>query len=115
MLLLVQSGAILLAMLGELLFMAGLPFYAVAPVMWVVVTVVFAVLMLREHRGAAIGIIALEGISLAAFTMSALIGVLPQLNFTPTLTGLFTGLVLPVAVILYCARLVVAWKPSSTA
>jgi hypothetical protein len=104
-LLLVQSGAILLAMLGELLFMAGLPFYAVAPLIRVILTLVFAALILRGHRGATIGTIALQGVSLIGFALGAVAGVLPQIDFTPTLTGLVTGVVLPIVVIVYCGHL----------
>ena len=114
-LLLVQAGATLLAMLGELLFMAGLPFYAVVPLLRVALTAALAAMILRRQRGAAIGVIVLQGISLAGFAASAVVGVTPQVDFTPTLTGVFTGVVLPVVLILLCARLVVAWKPSSTA
>jgi hypothetical protein len=104
-LLLVQSGAILLAMLGELLFMGGLPFYAIAPVIRVILTFVCAALILRNQRGGAIGALALQAVSLIGFALSAVAGVLPQIDFTPTLTGVVTGVVLPVVVIVYCGHL----------
>lgn len=105
-LLLVQCGTILLAMLGELLFMGGLPFYAVAPMVRVILTLIFAALILRPYRGAVIGTIVLQAISLAGFGLSAGAGVaLPQVAFTPTLTGLVTGVVLPIVVIVYCGHL----------
>ncbi|HEX6683805.1 MAG TPA: hypothetical protein VF062_13460 [Candidatus Limnocylindrales bacterium] len=49
--------------------------------------------------------IALQGFSLLGFTLSAVAGVLPQIDFTPTLTGLVTGVVLPIVVIVYCGHL----------
>jgi hypothetical protein len=104
-LLLVQAGTILLAMLGELLFMGGLPFYAIVPVARVILTLVFAGLVLKDHPGGPIGVIALQGISLIGFALGAVVGVLPQVDFTPTLTGVFTGVLLPIGVIVYCGNL----------
>lgn len=112
-LLLVQCGTILLAMLGELLFMAGLPFYMLAPLARMVITLVFGTMLMRGRRAGAIGLVVLEAMSLTGFVLSALVGVLPQVDFTPTVTGVATGVVLPIIVIVYCVRLVAAWKPSS--
>ncbi|HCT75271.1 MAG TPA: hypothetical protein DGG94_11915 [Micromonosporaceae bacterium] len=104
-LLLIQAGTILLAMLGELLFMGGLFFYALMPLARVAMNVVFGVLAMRGHRGALICLIVLEGLSLLGFLLSAVVGLLPQLDFTPNLTGLFTSGILPIVVIVYCAQL----------
>jgi hypothetical protein len=104
-LMLVQSGAILLAMLGELLFMRGLPFYAIAPVARVILTLVFAAMVLKGQRGGEVGAIALQAVSLIGFALGAVAGLLPQAAFTPTLTGLFTGVLLPMVVIVYCGHL----------
>ncbi len=112
-LLLVQSGMTLLAMVGELLFMGGLPFYAIVPVLRVILTLVFAALILKGHKGALIGVIALQAISLIGFALSVGVGLLPQVDFTPNLTGLFTGVILPIVVIVYCGQML--WKPSLTA
>ncbi|HZM81352.1 MAG TPA: hypothetical protein VFC19_36970 [Candidatus Limnocylindrales bacterium] len=108
-LLAVQAGTILLAMLGELLFMRGLPFYAAAPLIRVILTLVCAGLIVRGHRGAIITTIVLQGLSLAGFSLSMAAGVLPQVAFTPTLTGLVTGVVLPIVVIVYCGHLL-KWR-----
>ncbi|WP_155391421.1 hypothetical protein [Catellatospora paridis] len=110
-LLLVQVGAGLLAMLGELLFMGGNPLYALAPVTKAAVTLVFAALLVRGRRGALVAVAALQLLTLTGFALSALAGALPQLDFTPTLTGLITGLVLPVAVTMTCVRLLIEPEP----
>ena len=109
-LLLVQCGTILLAMLGELLFMGGVPFYAVVPMVRVILTLICAALIQREHRGAVVGTIVLQALSLAGFALSAAAGAaLPQVAFTPTLTGMVTGVVLPIVVIVYCGHLL-KWR-----
>jgi hypothetical protein len=104
-LLLVQVGAGLLSMLGEVLFMGGNPLYALAPLTRAIATLVFAALAVRGRTGALIGVIVLQSLTLIGFTLSALVGLLPMLDFTPTLTGLLTGVALPVAVIIMCSRL----------
>jgi hypothetical protein len=52
----------------------------------------------------------LQALSLGGFALSVAAGVaLPQVAFTPTLTGLVTGVVLPIVVIVYCGRLL-KWR-----
>jgi hypothetical protein len=104
-LLLVQCGTILLAMLGELLFMGGVPLYAALPLAQVIVTLIFAALIQRGHRGAVIGTLVLQALTLIGFALSTAAAGLPQVAFTPTLTGLVTGVVLPIVVIVYCGHL----------
>jgi hypothetical protein len=99
----VQIGAGTLAMLGELLFMGGNPIYVLEPLARTVVTAIFAGLM--HHRiGALIGLMALQVLTLFGFVLSAVLGLLPQLSFTPTLTGLLTGVALPVGVLVLCLK-----------
>jgi hypothetical protein len=106
-LLLVQAGAGLLAMLGELIFMGGSPLYVIAPITRTVASLVFAALVARGRRGALIAVLTLQVLTLLGFCVSALLGLLPALSFTPTLTGLLTGVALPVALIMLCGRLLV--------
>ncbi len=110
-LLLVQAAAGLLAMLGELVFMGGSPLYALAPVTKTLVLLVFAALVVRGRRGALVGVVALQLLALTGFALGAVAGLLPQLDFTPTLTGLLTGVVLPVAVTVLCVRLLIVPEP----
>lgn len=99
----VQIGAGVLAMLGELIFMGGNPVYILEPLVRTVVTAILAGLMHRR-TGALIGLLAMQVISLVGFLVSAGLGVLPQLAFTPTLTGLLTGVALPVAIFVLTLR-----------
>jgi hypothetical protein len=94
----VQIGAGVLAMVGELLFMGGNPLYILEPLIRAVVTAILAGLMHRR-TGALYGLMAMQVISLIGFMISAALGLLPQLTFTPTLTGLLTGVALPVAIL----------------
>jgi hypothetical protein len=99
----VQIGAGVLAMIGELLFMGGNPWYIWEPLVRTIVIAVLAGLMHRRS-GALIGLMAMQMISLAGFSISAALGLLPQLIFTPTLTGLLTGLGLPIAIFVLSLR-----------
>jgi hypothetical protein len=114
-LLLVQVGMSLLATLGELLFMGGNILYAIAPLARITLALIFGVMLLRGRRLALVGIIVLQGLSLIGFGASLVIGLLPQVDFTPTLTGLVTTLVLPIVLIIYCAQLLSAPKPEVVA
>ena len=99
----VQIGAGVLAMIGELLFMGGNPVYILEPLVRTVVTAILAGLMHRR-TGALFGLMAMQVVSLAGFTISAGLGLLPQLSFTPTLTGLLTGVALPAAILVLCLQ-----------
>jgi hypothetical protein len=103
-LLLVQVSAALLAALGELLFMGGNPIYLIEPIGRAVVTFVFAGLMARR-RGALVGLLVLQTITLFGFVANAALGFVPAADFTPTLTGLLTGVGLPIAVIVLVSRM----------
>lgn len=104
-LLLVQVGMSLLATLGELLFMGGNLLYAIAPLLRITLTLIFGAMLLRGRRLALVAIIVLQGLSLIGFGASMVIGLLPQVDFTPTLTGLVTTFLLPIVLIVYCAQL----------
>ena len=99
----VQIGAGVLAMIGELLFMGGNPLYILEPLIRAVVTAILAGLMHRRV-GALYGLMAMQVVSLVGFVISAGLGVLPQLTFTPTLTGLLTGVALPAAILVLTFR-----------
>jgi hypothetical protein len=114
-LLLVQVGTILLGTLGELLFMGGNPLYLVAPLIRIVLALVFGAMALRGRRLALVGIIVLQGLSLVGFGASLLVGLLPQVDFTPTLTGLVTTFLLPIVLIVYCAQLLTAQRRTAAA
>ncbi len=114
-LLLVQVATILLATVGELLFMSGLFFYALVPLARVTLLIVFGALALRGHRASLIALIVLQTLSLLGFALSIAVGLLPAADFTPTLTGLFTTAVLPIIIIVYCAQLLTRPKEVAAA
>lgn len=114
LLLLLQAGFVLLAMLGELLFM-GNPVYLLVPVAKVVALFVLAAKVVGDRRWAWIAVLVLEGISLVGIWLSMLIGLLPILSRTVTLVGLITEIGIPVTVIYFCARVLIDWRLSHPA
>jgi hypothetical protein len=112
-LLLVQSGMIALATLGELLFMGGLPFYLVVPAIRITLLLIFGALMLRGSRTGLVGLLVLQAFSIGGFLLTLGAGLLPQVDFTPTLTGLFGSLFLPAIIFIYCIQLLLT-RPAPT-
>jgi hypothetical protein len=101
-LLVLQAAAGLVAMVGQLVMMGGSPLYLVVPVAKAAALLTLSVFLRRGGRWAAITLVVLEGLTLAGFALNAVVGILPWLDFTVTLTGLLTGLVLPGAVAALC-------------
>ncbi len=108
-LVLIQAGAGLLAMFGELLFM-GNPLYLVVPVAKAAVLFVLAAKVVGRRRWALIALLTFEGLSVLGVSASTLVGLLPGLDRTMTLTGLLTEVGIPLVVIVYCAQLLAAWS-----
>jgi hypothetical protein len=104
LLLLLQAGFGLLAMFGELLFMAN-PLYLLVPIAKAVLLFVVATKVVTGRRWAWVTAIVLEGIGLVGFWLSLMVGLLPTLSRTVTFVGLLTEIALPVTVICLCARL----------
>jgi hypothetical protein len=107
LLLLMTSGLTLLAMLGEIVLMVS-PWYAAVPVIKAVVLMVLARKIAALRPWAMIATIVMAGLSLAGFTISTMIGLLPQLDHTVTLTGLLTEVALPVTLIVLAVQLLLA-------
>ncbi|HET8659287.1 MAG TPA: hypothetical protein VFM55_09850 [Micromonosporaceae bacterium] len=112
LLLLLQAGFGLVAMLGGLLLM-GNPVYLLAPVAKAVTLFVLATKVVSGRRWAWITVLVLEGLGLVGFWLSLLGGLLPMLTRTVTLTGLLTEVGIPVVVIYFCARTLVDWRLSA--
>jgi hypothetical protein len=110
LLLLLQAGFGLLAMLGELLFM-GNPLYLLVPVAKAALLFVVAAKVVSGRRWAWVTAIVVEGIGLIGFWLSLMVGLLPMLSRTVTIVGLLTEVVLPVTVMVLCARLLVQPRP----
>lgn len=107
MLLLMTAGLTLLAMFGEVVLMASLA-YAVVPIGKAVLLMVLARKVAALRRWAMITTIVLAGLSLAGFTISSLLGLLPQVDHTVTLTGLITEVALPITLIVLSGQLLAA-------
>jgi hypothetical protein len=104
LLLLMMAGLTLLAMVGQIVLMGTL-WYAVVPIMKAALLMVLARKVAALRRWAMITTIVVAGVSLAGFTLSSLVALLPQLDHTVTLTGLLTEIALPITLIVLCAQL----------
>ena len=107
LLLLMTAGMTLLAMFGEIILMGSL-IYAVVPVIKATLLMVLAWKIAALRRWAMITTIALSGMTLGGFTISTLAGLFPQLDHTVTMTGLITGVALPITLIVLSAQLLAA-------
>jgi hypothetical protein len=103
-LLLVQVAAGLLACVGEMLLMAT-PLYGLVPVVKAVVLLVIAGKVVRGRRWAIRVLIVVEWLGLVGVGLGWLLGLLPGLAPSITLTGLLTEVCLPIAVIVLARRL----------
>lgn len=106
--LLVLQGAFgLTSTLGMLTLMGFDPLYAVAPLAHAALLMTLGAL-LERRRWALVAAIVAEVLAIGGWQLQVLLGLLPQLDFTVNLTGLLTTLVLPVTVLVLCARRVTA-------
>ncbi len=109
LLLLLTAGLTLLAMLGEIVLMAS-PWYAAVPVGKAILLLLLARKIVAMRRWAMITTIVLSGMALGGFALSSLIGLIPQVDHTVTLTGLFTEVALPITLIVLCAQLLMGTR-----
>jgi len=107
LLLLMTAGLTLLAMFGEIVLMAS-ALYAVVPIIKATLLMVLARKVSLSRRWAMITTMVVAGMSLAGFTIGSLVGLLPQLDHTVTLTGLITEVALPIVLIVLSAQLLAA-------
>jgi hypothetical protein len=104
LLLLMAAGMTLLAMFGEIILMGSL-IYAAVPVIKAASLMLLARKVAALRRWAMVATIVLSGMTLGGFTISTLIGLLPQLDHTVTMTGLVTEVALPLVLIVLSAQL----------
>ena len=104
LLLLMTAGFTLLAMFGEIVLMAS-PWYAVVPIGKAILLLVLARKVAAQRRWALMATIVVAALGLTGFMVSTLVGLLPQLDHTLTLTGLITQIALPITLIVLCAQL----------
>jgi uncharacterized membrane protein len=105
----VQVAAGLLAMAGAVIMTGGNPVYAVVPLLKAVAMLLVAgAVRRRGRRWALITLIVVELMTVVGFWISALAGLLRELDHTVNLVGLLTGIGLPVAICWLCAQLLAA-------
>jgi hypothetical protein len=97
-LLVLQASAGVLGALGLGVIM-GSPLHVVPALIGPVAQVVLAVHVARGKRWAWAVVIAMETVFVYAVAAGGLLGLLPQLQVTPTLTGLLMRLALPLGLI----------------
>lgn len=99
MLLVLQASAGVLGALGLAVLM-GSPLHAVPALIGPVAQVVLALHVARGKRWAWAVVIAMETVFVYAVAAGGVLGMIPQLEVTPTLTGLLMRIALPVGLIL---------------
>lgn len=114
-LVLVQVGGGLLAMVGELVFM-GSPLYALVPLATAAALVLLAAKVRGGRRWALLALLCFEGLSLLGVGVSLVAGaLLSGLGRTVTLAGLLTEIVLPIVVAVLCAQRLALPAPPAAA
>ena len=103
---LMQASFLVLAGFGEVLLMGGNGAYLIVPLIKGAVLVWLAAKVVRLRRWALITLIVLQAVTLAAMPVQILIGLVPALEFAPSLVELVTGVFVPMAVIAMCALLI---------
>jgi hypothetical protein len=103
-LLVLQAALGVLATLGLLLLMGGNPAYLIVGFGQPALLLLVAGRVARGRRWALMTVIVVETLSLAAFQLNLMLGLLPQVDMTVNLVGLVSQVVLPFAVIVECAR-----------
>jgi hypothetical protein len=103
-LLLLQAALGVLATLGLLLLMGGNPVYLVVGFGGPVLLIILAGGVARRRRWALFTVAILEVVSLGAYYLNLLVGLLPQVDVTVNLVGLLAQVALPIAIVWQCLR-----------
>jgi hypothetical protein len=101
---LLQAGMGLLAAAGQLLFTGANPLYLAAPLGRAALLVTAAAAAAAGRRWGPVAVIVLEGLSVFGFWLSGLVGLLPWVDDTVTMTGLLGGVLLPGAMLYLAVR-----------
>jgi hypothetical protein len=101
-----QAGLGILALLGQLVVNGGNPLYL--PVAVAHTALLLACAAAPHRRWAMVTLVVLEGLSVAGFWVSLAVGLLPWVVYPANLVGVLTDLVLPAAVLYLAARLLAA-------
>ena len=103
-LMLLQAAFGIVATLGMVLLMGGSLLHAVVPLLFVVALLVVAAQVARRRLWGLIAALVVESAGLGGLILDFVLGLLRQVNYVPTLTGLLTTVALPIAVIVLCVR-----------
>ena len=103
-LLLVQAALGALATLGLLFLMGANPVYLMVGLGGPLLLTILAGGVARRSRWALVTTTVLELVSLGAYQLNLLAGVLPQVDVTVNLVALLSQVALPVAVVVQCLR-----------
>jgi hypothetical protein len=103
-LLVLQAALGALATLGLLLLMGGNPAYLAVGFGEPALLLVLAGRVARGRRWALVTVVVIETLSLAAFQLNVLLGVLPPVDMTVNLVELVSQVALPLAIVVQCLR-----------
>jgi hypothetical protein len=103
-LVLIEVAAGLLAALGQALLMAS-PLFLVVPVLKAVFLLVVSGRLVRGRRWAVVTMLVVHTLAIVGFGFGLVLGATPWLTASVTLTGLLTGLGVPLAVLWLCVGL----------
>ena len=103
-LVLIEVAAGLLAALGQALFMAS-PLFLAVPVLKTVLLLVVSNRLVRGRRWAVVTMLVAHTLAIVGFGFGLVLGATPWFTASVTLTGLLTGLGVPLAVLWLCVRL----------
>jgi len=119
-LVLIEVAAGLLAALGQALLMAS-PLFLVVPVLKTVFLLVVSARLVRGRRWAMVTMLVVHTLAIVGFGFGLVLGATPWFTASVTLTGLLTGLGVPLAVLWLCVGLLrsgpaltagpAAWSP----
>jgi hypothetical protein len=109
---LLQAGMGLLAAAGQLLFTGANPLYLAAPLGRAALLVTAAAAATAGRRWGPVAVIVLEGLSVFGFWLSGLVGLLPWVDDTVTMTGLLGNVVLPGAMLYLAVRVLAVRVPA---
>ncbi len=101
---LLQAGFVLLAAVGEVLLMGGNGGFLLFPLIKMGVLLWLATKIVSGRRWAMITLIVVQSVTLAGFAVQLLLALVPGIGLTVNLAGLVTNLVLPIGLIVLCAR-----------
>ena len=103
---LMQASFLVLAGLGEVLMMGGNPLYLVLPILKGVLLIVLGTSVVRHRTWSLVTLIVVQALTLLILPLQIIVGVIPFVDFAPSLTQLVSGVAMPVLMIIMCGMLI---------